>query len=138
MRKNRRTLAERVITAAERTLAAQKYVSSIDVLLGIGWLDPTTLKHWRQGQVDYLERVVQTNLPRISEAMRLFQSWAKDKGLLPSETWPAARSARPCGSAAAALPPSKGCIGPTGSRPSCPSGSANAWPRWRAGHPSWS
>jgi hypothetical protein len=92
MRKNRRTLAERVITAAERTLAAQKYVSSIDVLLGIGWLDPNTLKRWRQGQIDYLERVVQTNLPRISEAMQLFRSWAKDKGLLPSETHYVARS----------------------------------------------
>src|SRR5437016_9206156 len=64
---NRRKLAERVTKAAEAAFAAQKYVSPVDVLVGIGWLDPGAVKRWRQGQVDYLERVVQTNLPRISE-----------------------------------------------------------------------
>src|SRR5690242_12885870 len=37
---NRRKLNDRVIRAAEAALAAQNYVSSIDVLAGIGWLDP--------------------------------------------------------------------------------------------------
>src|SRR6266851_4806813 len=83
---NRRKLAERVTRAAEAAFAAQKYVSPVDVLVGIGWLDPGAVKRWRQGQVDYLERVVQTNLPRISEAMKLFRSWARAKGLVPSET----------------------------------------------------
>jgi hypothetical protein len=36
MGRNRRTLADRVISAAEDALAAQRYVSPIDVLLGIG------------------------------------------------------------------------------------------------------
>jgi hypothetical protein len=83
---NRRKLAERVTKAAEAAFAAQKYVSPVDVLVGIGWLDPGAVERWRQGQVDYLERVVQTNLPRISEAMKLFRSWARAKGLVPSET----------------------------------------------------
>src|SRR5437660_6554818 len=80
---NRRKLAERVTKAAEAAFAAQKYVSPVDVLVGIGWLDPGAVKRWRQGQVDYLERVVQTNLPRISEAMKLFRSWASAKGAGP-------------------------------------------------------
>jgi hypothetical protein len=92
MRKNRRPLVERVVSAAEDVLAAQNYVSPIDVFLGIGWLDPNSLKRWQQGQIDCLERAVQTNLPRISEAMRLLRSWAKDKGLLPSETQYVART----------------------------------------------
>src|SRR5207247_2097864 len=83
---NRRRLADRVTKAAEAAFAAQKYVSPVDVLVGIGWLDPGAVKRWRQGQVDYLERVVQTNLPRISEAMKLFRSWASAKGLVPSDT----------------------------------------------------
>ena len=57
---NRRRLADRVAKAAEALLAAQNYVSPVDVLVGIGWLDPGAVKRWRQGQVDYLERVVQT------------------------------------------------------------------------------
>ena len=83
---NRKKLSDRVIKAAEAALTARKYVSPIDVLVGIGWLDPGAVKRWRQGQVGYLERAVQTNLPRISEAMKLFRSWASAKGLIPSET----------------------------------------------------
>jgi hypothetical protein len=89
---NRRRLADRVAKAAEASLAAQNYVSPVDVLVGIGWLDPGAVKRWRQGQVDYLERVVQTNLSRISEAMKLFRSWATAKGLIPSETSYVART----------------------------------------------
>jgi hypothetical protein len=83
---NRKKLSDRVIKAAEVALAARKYVSPIDVLVGIGWLDPGAVKRWQQGQFDHLERAVQTNLPRISEAMKLFRSWATAKGLIPSET----------------------------------------------------
>jgi hypothetical protein len=92
--KNRTKLANRVIKAAEAALAAQHYVAPVDVLVGIGWLDGGTVKRWRQGQVDYLERVVQTNLSRISEAMKLFRSWATTKGLSPSETHYVARTPR--------------------------------------------
>ena len=83
---NRSKLAERVIRAAEAALAAQKYVSPVDVLVGIGWLDPGAVKRWQRGQVECLEGVIQTKLSRISEAMKLFRSWATAKGLLPSET----------------------------------------------------
>src|SRR6266550_4919413 len=85
-------LADRVTKAAEAALAAQHYVAPVDVLVGIRWLDGGTLKRWRQGQIDYLERVVQTNLSRISEAMKLFRSWATSKGLHPSETAYVART----------------------------------------------
>jgi hypothetical protein len=91
--KNRKALSDRVIRAAERALADQKYVSPVDVLLGIGWLDPSSLKNWRSGRVDYLERIVQTNLPKLSEAMKIFRSWAAAKKLRPSETHYVARTA---------------------------------------------
>ena len=74
-RKNRAPLAERVVKAAEAALAAQDYVSPLDVLVGIGWLPPTTVQRWRRGEIDCLEREVSANLPRISEAMKLFRSW---------------------------------------------------------------
>jgi hypothetical protein len=91
-RKNRRPLPERVVSAAEAALADKQYVSAIDVFLGLGWLDFGTEKQWRQGQIDCLERVVQSNLPRISEAMALLRSWANAKGLLASETQYLART----------------------------------------------
>ena len=127
---NRRKLAERVTKAAEAAFAAQKYVSPVDVLVGIGWLDPGAVKRWRQGQVDYLERVVQTNLPRISEAMKLFRSWATAKGLIPSETSYVART------------PSRQTLRfpddrTAGFRASFRRGTRSAWRRRRAVHRNW-
>ncbi|MGD9880220.1 MAG: hypothetical protein AB7F22_21235 [Reyranella sp.] len=93
-RKNRRPLADRVAEAAGAALAAQHYVSAIDVLVRMGWLDPGAVKLWRLGRVPCLERVVQSNLPRISEAMKAFRSWATAKGLFPSETHYIARTSQ--------------------------------------------
>ncbi len=90
--KNRSKLVSRVSKAAEASLAAQDYVSPIDVLIGIGWLDPGAVERWRRGQIEHLERVVQTNLPRITEAMKIFRSWAAAKGLSASETKYVART----------------------------------------------
>jgi hypothetical protein len=70
------------------------FVSAIDILVGIGWLDPEALERWRRGQIDCLEEVVRTNLSRISEAMRLFRSWATARGLFASQTEYVARTPR--------------------------------------------
>jgi hypothetical protein len=89
---NRKQLSDRVIKAAQTALATRKYVSPLDVLVGIGWLDPGAVRRWQQGQIDYLEAAVQTNLTRISEAMKLLRSWAAAQGLTPSETHYVART----------------------------------------------
>jgi hypothetical protein len=81
-RKNRTVLADRVVRAAEAALARQDYVSPIDALVGIGWLEVRTVEPWRRGQIDCLERAMQTNLARILEALKLFQSWAAGKRLV--------------------------------------------------------
>jgi hypothetical protein len=85
-RKNRVPLADRVARAADAALAAGQFVCAIDVLVGIGWLDPGSVERWRRGQVDCLEEAVQVDPPRIAEAIRLFGSRATAKGLLPSPT----------------------------------------------------
>jgi hypothetical protein len=82
-RKNRTALADRLVKAAEAALAVQGYVSPIDALVGIGWLGVGTVERWRRGQVDCLEGAMQITLPRILEALKLFQSWAAGKGLSP-------------------------------------------------------
>jgi hypothetical protein len=82
----RNKLRNRVVVAAESALAQQGYVSAIDVLTGMGWLDVATLKRWKLGQLPYLEGGIQTNLSRISEAMKMFRAWATERHLYPSET----------------------------------------------------
>jgi hypothetical protein len=91
-RNNRRALAERIVTAAEAALAAQGYVSPVDVLLGIGWLDASTVERWRRRQIDCLEHAVRTNPLRISEAVTLLRSWAGERGLSATETHYVART----------------------------------------------
>jgi len=94
--KNRDKLRKRVVRAAEFALSERGYVSPIDVLTGIGWLPLSTLVRWKQGRLAYLEAGVQTNLARISAAMRLFRTWAAERDLYPSETVYVARTpARP-------------------------------------------
>lgn len=82
----------RVGEVAEAALAERKYVSAIDVLVGLGWLPPRRIDEWRQGRIDYLERVTQANLSKISTAMAAFRRWAKARGLKPSETAYVART----------------------------------------------
>jgi hypothetical protein len=85
-------LERRVIRAAEQALAERRFVTSIDVLVGLGWLEPRRVDEWRQGRVDYLERVVIASLGKISTVMRVFRAWAQARGLKPSETGYVARS----------------------------------------------
>lgn len=72
--------------AAQAALARQRFVSAIDVLLGLGWLAPSHVDQWRQGRVDSLEQVVQANLSKITAVMAALRRWARDRGLNPSET----------------------------------------------------
>jgi hypothetical protein len=84
MSRKKKPLPDRVTRAAQAALDAQGYVSSLDVLLGIGWLNPSTAESWRRGQFTCLEDAVQADPSRVPEAMRLLRSWAKERNLLPS------------------------------------------------------
>ncbi len=82
----RQDLELRVTRVAEAVLAEQRFVSAIDVFIGLGWLAPSHVDRWRQGRVDSLERVMQINPDKLTSAMAAFERWAKDQGLKPSET----------------------------------------------------
>ncbi len=79
-------LRERVVRAAESALAHHQYVSAIDVLTGSGLVSSTHVEAWRKGRIDFLERAIQANLNKISQAMAMFRQWAQEKGLKASET----------------------------------------------------
>jgi hypothetical protein len=86
MHPNQQQLENRVHRAAEAALFRQQYVSAIDVFCGMGSLATTQVDSWRKGRIDYLERVIQGNLKKISSSMAIFRRWALEKGLRPSET----------------------------------------------------
>jgi hypothetical protein len=86
MLKNREELEARVVRAAEAALGRQQYVSAIDVLCGMGLLQPTHVDSWRKGRIDCLEQMIQGNRDKISFSFQMFQQWAQQKSLKPSET----------------------------------------------------
>jgi hypothetical protein len=88
----KKTIEERVVSAAESALATDKYVSAIEVMARIGWLQQARIDEWRQGRLPYLEAGIQAGLGKVSEAMRVFRKWAVGKGLTPSETVYVART----------------------------------------------
>jgi len=91
--KNKSSIEERVARAASAALAEKRLVSPIDVLVGIGWLDPARLDEWRHRRLPFLEAGVQTNPSKVSAAMRALHEWATENELKPSETAYVARSA---------------------------------------------
>ncbi|WP_127125458.1 DUF2293 domain-containing protein [Georgenia sp. SYP-B2076] len=86
------SIEERVVRAAEAQLREQGYVAPIDVLVGMGWLQPVHRDHWRQGRVPHLEGVVQAGSGKVSTAMAALRRWAREEGLQPSETAYVART----------------------------------------------
>jgi hypothetical protein len=87
-----RSIEDRVARAAEAALADQKFVAPIDVLVGVGWLQPRLVDLWRQGRIEDLEHGVQVDRSKLSTALEVFRRWAERRGLQPSETAYVART----------------------------------------------
>lgn len=79
-------LYPRIVGAVRAILARGKVVAPVDVLVGMGLLDPTLLDAWRFGQVPYLERVINCNLMALSRLLRILRFHAHDLKLVPSDT----------------------------------------------------
>jgi hypothetical protein len=81
-----RGIEDRVARAAEAALADREFVAPVDVLMGVGWLQPGVVDRWRQGRVEYLEAAAQVDPSKLSAAMAAFRRWTERHGLQPSET----------------------------------------------------
>lgn len=79
-------IKQRVVNAAKQILDKEGYVSPIEVMVAIGWLQPAHEKDWRQGKVPFLEKVIQVNLHKLTMAMKHLKQWALSSGLKPSQT----------------------------------------------------
>lgn len=79
-------LFPRVERAVAAILAGGQVVAPVDVLVRIGLLKQEHLEDWRQGRVDYLERVIAGSLSRLSRLLRILSFHAHDLNLVPSAT----------------------------------------------------
>jgi hypothetical protein len=66
-------------------LGRQRFVSPVDVLVGIGWLPSTVVERWRRGALADLERAAAVGGDRLATAVELLGRWARASGLLQCE-----------------------------------------------------
>lgn len=79
-------LYPRIVRAVAAILARGKVVAPVDVLVGMGLLEPTRLEDWRFGRVPYLEKVIQGNITMLSRLLRILRFHAHNLKLVPSTT----------------------------------------------------
>lgn len=75
------------VTSAMYTLIKSKgFASPVDVLMAVGVLSKADYENWRNGRVDYLERVCKINLKKLSAINRTIRDYAKTHNLKSSWT----------------------------------------------------
>ena len=79
-------LFPKIERATAAILAKGKVVTPIDVLIGMDLLKPEQVEDWRRGRIPYLERVIASNLTRLSRLLRILRFHVHDLNLKPSLT----------------------------------------------------
>ena len=77
-------LVTRVADAANAALEEQGYVTALDVMLYLSWLQPCHVAEWQTRRLAYLEQGMQVSRERLAEALRLLATFAEQKGLQPT------------------------------------------------------
>lgn len=67
---NREQLQAKLGTVASELLKEKGYISFVDVFMRLDYLDAGDYENWRMKRVQYLERVIKTNLGKISFIMK--------------------------------------------------------------------
>jgi hypothetical protein len=78
-------LQPRVVEAAEQILAKHKFVTPLDICLGIGWLNSSLVDDWKQGTKATLEQVLPVRGDRLAAFFACLERWTAGHGLKPSE-----------------------------------------------------
>jgi hypothetical protein len=82
---SQRSLESRVVTAAEKALSKQGFVTPVDVCLGLGWLQDCNVDDWRRGRADDLEDFLPVHDNRLIDIHVHLYNWATEHGLQRTE-----------------------------------------------------
>ena len=81
---NNQELISKVHSAMYVQCRKRGYAAPVDVLMDLGVLPKQKYEDWRFGKVDYLERVCNVNLHKLSTIMHEMRVYAQKAGLKPS------------------------------------------------------
>jgi hypothetical protein len=76
----------RVEAAAAEALARRKFVTPVDVCVGLGWLRESNLEDWRRRRVDDLEYFLPVHDERLVNLVVYLDEWAQAGGLTRTQT----------------------------------------------------
>lgn len=62
------------------------FVSSVDVLIKLGYITQSDYQNWRLGKIEYLEKVCDANLHKLSTVNKFIRKYAAEWNLEPSWT----------------------------------------------------
>jgi hypothetical protein len=83
---NRTEILSKLSNVTSRLLKEKGYISPVDVLLQIGWLDRRDYEAWRLGKIPFLEQAIMANLAKINFMMKTLRTNSLHGGLKPSWT----------------------------------------------------
>lgn len=78
---NKEDLIRKTQSHAISLLRDKGYISSVDIIMKLGYLSQADYEKWRRGQVDYLERVCKCNLKKLSLINKTIRNLAREKNL---------------------------------------------------------
>lgn len=83
---NNKELDKNVKQFASDLVYKKGYVSSIDVLIKLGYITEKDYQDWRHGKIPYLEKVCLANLHKLSTVNRLIRKYSAEWNLETSWT----------------------------------------------------
>ena len=83
---NDKELHSKVHTTMYNLIKEKGIASPVDVLIAVGVLSKTDYERWRNGEIDYLERVCKINLRKLSKINHEIRAFANKNDLKPSWT----------------------------------------------------
>jgi hypothetical protein len=83
---NQADFKRRVEAAAAKALVRQKFVTPVDVCVGLGWLRESNLDDWRHGRVADLEYFLPVHDDRLIDLIVYLHEWAQARGMTRTET----------------------------------------------------
>lgn len=86
MTMNNKELEKKVKQFVSELSYQKGYVSSVDVLLKLGYISQSDYQNWRLGKIEYLEKVCNANLHRLSTVNKFIRKFAVEWNLEPSWT----------------------------------------------------
>ena len=81
---NNIVLEKKVKEVAAMLWQQKGYASPVDVLIKMGFLSERNYKEWRNGRVQYLEKVITANLNKLSTVMKILRDYSVSNGAKPS------------------------------------------------------